>query len=47
MKFSPTIESSGDVQCRNCVDELTKYFPMKVATAGIESQQVGFCVYLF
>ena len=44
MKFSPTTELSGDVQCRSCVDELTKYFPIKMTTAGVESQQVEFYV---
>ena len=40
MKFSPTDKESGEIHCGNCVAEFSKYFPLKLATSGAESQQV-------
>ena len=42
MKFSPTNSDSGETRCNSCVLELSKYFPMKLATTGVESQQVNY-----
>ena len=40
MKFSPLEKCSAEFQCRNCVQELAKYFPLKLTTSGSQSQQV-------
>lgn len=46
VKFSPSTEVSGEVNCCACIERLCKYFPVKIPESSLaSSQQVNLLVF--